>query len=440
MTPLEFLREELENVERALKETLRYDYGPEQGREYYDECADRLSEIKAATSAIKTSDLLAIQTLFDELRQLSSWIALIERSHLGEFSWPFAEELKDIAGILLSEENLKGDTVKPLIHVIAEGEGYQIVYEPQTATVSSRRPFVVVAFQRSLKHHALFHSLFGHELGHTALQTPSAGAVLNTQVIGTLTSSGPMSSEAAINSWLNSPAGQQALANSLPRSQAKAGQALVTDDHRLSWLIELSCDLFGLILFGPAFLAAHRVFLSHMDPDPYHIDFSGPTHPPYAVRQKMLRRVMELLGWDKQITHDGFEREFLKYLLYDPYLSWAEVFGDTQLQSAISGIQTVIGPLRDLAYSPVKPQVLRELVSRLEKQLPPILDEIDPTGKPILLKVSISQTLYAGWAYWLGRDELPNAKPLTFFQANRLCDLALLQQRAINDVIKSGIQ
>ena len=47
MTPLEFLNEEVGNVERTLNETLRYDYGPEQGREYYKECADRLSEIKA---------------------------------------------------------------------------------------------------------------------------------------------------------------------------------------------------------------------------------------------------------------------------------------------------------------------------------------------------------------------------------------------------------
>ena len=86
VTPLEFLGEEVGNVERALNETLRYDYGPEQGREYYKECADRLSEIKANVSSTQASDLRTIQALFNELRQLSSWILLIERSHLGEFS------------------------------------------------------------------------------------------------------------------------------------------------------------------------------------------------------------------------------------------------------------------------------------------------------------------------------------------------------------------
>ena len=168
MTPFEFLQEELGNVQRALNETLRYDYGPEQGREYYEECADRLAEIKTDVGAIDPADLQTVQTLFNELSQLCSWMLLIERSHLGEFSWPFAEALKAIATTLLSETNLKGEQVKPLIHVVAEGEGYQIVYESQTATASSRKPFVVVAFQRSLKYHALFHCLFGHELGHTA--------------------------------------------------------------------------------------------------------------------------------------------------------------------------------------------------------------------------------------------------------------------------------
>jgi hypothetical protein len=116
---------------------------------------------------------------------------------------------------LLSETDLKGDRIQPLIHVVAEGEGYQIVYESQMATASSRRPFVVVAFQRSLKHHALFHSIFGHELGHTALQTSSAGAVLNSEVIGAFVSSGPLFDEVSMNAWLTGTHGTKSLANSL---------------------------------------------------------------------------------------------------------------------------------------------------------------------------------------------------------------------------------
>ena len=97
MSPLEFLHEELANVRRALDETLRYDYGPEQGREFYTECAERLAEIEKGLSSTRPSDLQTIRTRLNELQELSAWILLIERSHLGEFSWPFSDELKRIA-------------------------------------------------------------------------------------------------------------------------------------------------------------------------------------------------------------------------------------------------------------------------------------------------------------------------------------------------------
>jgi hypothetical protein len=440
VSPLEFLHEEIANVRRALDETLRYDYGPEQGREFYTECAARLAEIEKGLSSTRPSDLQTIRTRLNELQELSAWILLIERSHLGEFSWPFSDELKRIAIQLLSETDLKGDRTQPLIHVVAEGEGYQIVYESQMATASSRRPFVVVAFQRSLKHHALFHSIFGHELGHTALQTSSAGAVLNSEVIGAFVASGPLFDEASMNAWLTSTQGTKLLANSLARYQIQPGQRLVGDEDRESWLTELSCDLFGLVLFGPAFLAAHRTLLGQLYPDPYEIYFPGPTHPPYAVRHKMLRRVMELLGWNSPITNDEPERQLLSFLLDDQYDPWASVFDDAQLQRAIAGIQAIVSPLGSLAYAPVTPEVLRALVLRLENQLPPIVAELDEGGKPLLKKVAISQTLYAGRTYWIGRPKSVSSAALTFFETNRLCDLALLQQRAINDAIDAGIR
>jgi hypothetical protein len=422
VTPLEFLREEVDNVRRALNETLRHDYGPGQGREYYIECDDRLAEIKKTVALTLASDRSTIQTLFNELRQLASWILLIERSHLGEFSWPFADQLKDMAVALLSETNLRGDVVKPLIHVVAEAEGYQIQYETQTATVSSRHPFVVIAFQRSLKNHALFHCLFGHELGHTALQTSAAGSVLNSEVIAAFASTGPLSTTAELNKWAKAPSGTD-----------------IADEYRESWLEELSCDLFGLVLFGPAFLAAHRTYLSPLDPDPYYIYFSDPTHPSYAVRHKMLRRAMELLGWHTTITNDAFEQEFLNYLLHDPFRSEFLVLDDAQLTRAIAGIHQVIRPLGALAYSPIPAEELRELVFMLARQIPPVRAQINPDGGVSLGEINVAQTLYAGWAYWIGRDKLSDPAPLNFFQTNRLCDLALLQQRAVNDTRRAGV-
>ncbi len=165
MTPLEFLKQEFENVERALRETLRHEYGPAGTAEYYAECVSRLAEINRAIQGIRADDAKTISEYLDELSLLAAWIFLIERSHLGEFSWPFADELRRMATELLSEINLKGEQLKPIIHIVAEGEGYQIVYEPQVPPVSGGRRFVIVAFPRSLKHHVLLHTLFGHEVG-----------------------------------------------------------------------------------------------------------------------------------------------------------------------------------------------------------------------------------------------------------------------------------
>ena len=122
MTPLEFLQEEFDNVELALGETLRYDYGPERSRPYYDECAARLTRIKNTLAKISATDVQTIRDCLDELSSLARWISLIERSHLGEFSWPFAEELREIAKSLLTEKNLKKAAVSPIIHIIAEAK------------------------------------------------------------------------------------------------------------------------------------------------------------------------------------------------------------------------------------------------------------------------------------------------------------------------------
>jgi hypothetical protein len=59
MTPLDFLSEEFLNVQKALDETLRYDYGPEKSKDYYEECASRLSEVGKSIPTIAPTDTLA---------------------------------------------------------------------------------------------------------------------------------------------------------------------------------------------------------------------------------------------------------------------------------------------------------------------------------------------------------------------------------------------
>ena len=446
MTPLERLHEELENVERALRETLRYDYGPERTREYYDECAARIAEIKKATSGVAPTDRDTISAQLNELSFLATWISLIERSHLGEFSWPFADELRRMAKALFAEKTLKGDRLEPIIHVVAEGHGYRIVYETQVPAASGKRRFVVVAFPRSLKHHVLLHTIFGHELGHTALHTAVAGNVLQADVMAALSGSGPMENEASATAWMNDVNAPQEIKDALARYEARFGQPYVfADSHLQNWLIELICDLFGILLFGPGFLAAHRVILEPMHPNVYGVDLTEPTHPPYAVRHRMLVQIMRLLGWDRTVTnasHDVFhqaETELLKFLLEDPYDPWVTVFDDAQLKIAISGVQSIFATHVDLGYTPMNAKTLVALIDGLAKGYPPVLAEIDPEGKPLLTKIDISQSLYAGWIYWEGRGHLKQSIQPSFHLTNRLCNHALLQQCAINMAINEKV-
>jgi hypothetical protein len=57
MTPHEFLEQHAENVERALTETLRYDYGPKPTADYYQECQERLNRVKLAIITTSHADL-----------------------------------------------------------------------------------------------------------------------------------------------------------------------------------------------------------------------------------------------------------------------------------------------------------------------------------------------------------------------------------------------
>lgn len=346
-----------------------------------------------------------------------------------------------MAKSLLAENNMVGLPVEPIIHIIAAGEGYQIVYE-ELASASSEHRFAVVEFPRPLKHHVLLHVLFGHELGHTALHTDGAGRILQREVMAELSSRGPLSSSVATSAWLNDPNAPNEVQQDLQRHSSQYGPSFVLEDYyRQMWLDEFVCDLFGLLLFGPGFAAAHQVYLNPTHPNPFEFSLSDPTHPPYAARHKMIVRAVHLVGWHQPVTdpsHGIFfsaESNLLNYVLRDPYPAWSTLFDDQQLTAAIRGVQKVLSTYGSLGYAQPVPEDLVSLIERLTKRLPPILAGITSKGKPLLSTVDIAHTLYAGWIYWCGRNNFP--EPLSFLTTNKLCDHALLQRQAINIATKT---
>ncbi len=442
MRPLEFLREELGNVERALQETLRHDYGPELSDEFYSECGLRLERIKdrAAPSRLVESDHTSIARLLGELAYVSNLISLIERSRLGEFSWPFADELRDLAKTLLEEEDLFGQKTHPIIHVVADGRGYRIWTEDVIQAAISSRRFAIVLFPRPHKDHVLLHAIFGHELGHAALGSTEVGAMLGSQVYPALTA-GLMSSEETATAWLNRDDAPDEVKADLAEYEARHKKPFrLKDEIRNWWLQEFVCDLCGLLLFGPAFLAAHKAIIQPAHPSPLKFDLLEPTHPPYGARHKVLLRAMRFLQWQKTITlaadkefHNA-ENTFLADLVADPFPSWAQLFSEEDLENAVVGIQSV---LRDVQYAPPNASELVGLVSRLKNSLPPICDGLHADGTVQLVEIDFRKILHAGWVFWAGRSHLSPPSDLPFLKTNRLCNQALLQQRAINEYIKS---
>lgn len=440
MTPIEYLQELFESVSSALGETLRQDYGPDVSSEYYEECESRLLAIKKDISSTKPNDLLKISAQLSQLNNLSNWICLIERSQLGAFSWPFAFALRKMSISLLSEDDFKGVTQKPIVHIVADGTGYLINYEPRVPPASARRKFVVISFPRSLKHHVLLHTIFGHELGHAALFTTSSGPELLSGVLSPLAGSKNLVDANALTSWLHDAAAPAEVKAQLAAYKAQTGADFrFTDEYYESWLIELFCDMFGLVLFGPSFLAAHRAILQPLDSSSYECNLASATHPPYAVRHRLMVECFKVLGWDNAVIDPanaslhGAERRFLNYLTNDNSSAWAGIVEAQAVKDAVTSLRAFFDKRLDTAYSPPTSSDLSYLINRLVSRLPPIQEEISEAGVPTFKATHISHSMYAGWIYWIDRQNL-SQQSLGFTVTNRLCDQGLLQQEAINKV------
>jgi len=190
------------------------------------------------------------------------------------------------------------------------------------------------------------------------------------------------------------------------------------------------------------FAAAHKVLLQSIHPSPYYIPLYDPTHPPYATRHKLLVRAMHFMEWDKPRARKrsricSAEIEALHYIMHDPFGSWARFFSDRQLERAIKGIQKVLQQYGGHVYEPPDADALEGLVQQLMRRVPPVRAKIAKDGSTELKKTPMSNTLYAGWVYWLGYTHLRLDKregALSFFNVNRLCDQALLQECAIGIV------
>lgn len=431
LSPKSFLEEECENILQSLKEALRHNYGRNRSQEFYDECSYRLSLTRRQLVGADDEDVDELDLYSDDLSQLSGLITRIERSHLGEFSWPFADFLS-LMGRAIGRGARGSDPSyeAPIFAISADGglEAYSIKPEQNQVPHNAKRRIFNIVFPRTLKHHVLLHPILAHELGHAAGAVPSMQAALERNVLRNLTADSPLADADRFEAWKNSWQSE---------TKIEVDSQLETEKQILYWREEFLCDLVGLLLFGPSFIAAHRALLSAIDPRGVKL---GEEHPPNVSRFDLLDKAVDILGWKKtdfklhkraRQDVDRFWKEFKKVTPRGPK-DLTSFFDDKKVADAVQALSAILKPLEPAPYRPASADTFARLLDMLYNSIPPVGAELAENGVPSLCPVDMRSVLYAGWVAWISWPEDKNKKRPSFLVVNKLCDRAILQQMAID--------
>lgn len=433
MTPQEFLRQECKNVVELLDQTLKHDYGLDGSQDFYDECLTRLKFIEGQIS--NTANVGLLTQWGYELNDLSKLICRIERSSLGEYSWPFVEELKKIANAICTENSASGSPSK--IYVLADGglDAYAIFPEPKRPSHRNRLLLTIV-FPKTLKHFVLLHSILGHELGHAIWRCSKHEHTIRGDVLAKFV--GVPGVFADKNATLDhifsatAPAEVKRLLSDMATYGYHKGNFFTWANWEL-WVEEILCDFVGLVAFGPSFVAAQCNLLPSINPNTRGF---GPKHPSTAWRINLILRGATMLGFDSlpPAAHpslpkvEAFWTKMHSLRTADP---WFDVLTDTQLNEALQGVTALLQNNPPAGYTHPSFDAVWGHVRSLERGIPPVGFTLNSEGMPVCESRDFREILYAGWIASIQPD-MP-----TFEQINKLCEHAIMQQHAIDIQLKS---
>lgn len=432
MTPQEFLLQECKNVAELLDQTLRHEYGLDGSQDFYVECNTRLKFIEGRIS--NTTDAAALAQLGFELNDLSKLICRIERSSLGEYSWPFVEELKKMANAICIESSASGKPSK--IYVLADGglDAYSIFPEPKRPSYRNRLLLTIV-FPKTLKHFVLLHSILGHELGHAIWRCSKHEHTIRNEVLGKFVGvRGVFEDQGSTLDHIFSstaPEEVKTLLVTMAANGINQGNFFQWANWD-SWVEEILCDFVGLVAFGPSFVAAQCNLLPSINLNTHGF---GPFHPSPAWRINLILRGAKILGFDSlpppahpsRAKVEAFWTKMHSSRTVDP---WYDVLSDNQLSDALDGVLTLLQQYPPAGYKHPDVEAVWGLVSSLERGVPPVGFTLTAEGSPICEKRDFREILYAGWIASIQ----PGTQP--FGQVNRLCEHAIMQQSAINIQLK----
>ncbi|MCB1735192.1 MAG: hypothetical protein H6981_06215 [Gammaproteobacteria bacterium] len=421
LEPIEFLEEELRNVEQSLKETLRYEYGHSISAQFYEECDLRLTALRdqfnQTIRASASPNRKYILGALTELHRLSILITRIERSHLGEFSWAFASALQNISAGPCTEQSRHSDNPEPLFFISAEGgiSSYGLHPEQRLYTAQKRQIFNIV-FPRTLRNHVLFHPILAHEIGHAAMSVSRNAKELEVNVLNVLIENSVIADDDAIENWLDR---ENQSASERDRQTIRRG-----------WAEEFFCDLFGLMLIGPSFISAHLTLLDAID-DPDEQDFVS-THPPSAARYLLVAEAASNLGWSFD-SSPCLSAWFKQHNEKCASVAAKFKFFDTEkIREAISNLRDFLSRYPNSLFPEKELERVGTLIQQLNFGAPPN-DEIrfNNEGKLVPSEdVDFRTILFAGWVAW---NVGLTYQDYEFSDLNRLCSLAIIQNTALRE-------
>ncbi|MFC1536837.1 hypothetical protein ACFL48_03350 [Pseudomonadota bacterium] len=421
-SPVAFLKIECENIEHLLDDSLRYSYGHFKSEEFYKECCSRLGLLKKYVNELNADDLKRRQHLAYKLSNLSALISRIQRSKLGEFSWPFAKALQELGTKLCQEAPFGGLESNPIFPISAEGGlySYKIFNEQADSDPIANKKIFNIVFPTSLKDQVLLHPILAHEIGHAMFSITVKKKSLIDTVRSPLVENSIFASVSDFSDWVKAVSGGKVLPN--------------FDDSYDSWLEEYICDLIGLVLFGPSFIAAHRVLLTSLKPLGTDLEED---HPPTLSRYCLLDQAVEILGWKQSIKLSGSKKGLLTDFwtgieaLSEPVPPALKFFDDQQVREALSGLNSLFDQSESVQYDMPDSSKFSSLIDDLDNSVPPSISSISKKGEPMNESIDFRSIIFAGWITWYGANTGKLADH-SFLNINRLCNLSILQQEAIN--------
>jgi hypothetical protein len=433
MLPKQFLLDECKNLKSVLQETLRFDYGLEGSKDFYEECELRLTFITDEIEQAPENDVFNLRRCSAQLDHLSKLISRIERSSISEYSWPFVCAFKDITQNICKENKAISDSQDPKIHVLSEGglSSYKI-YAEQIDRIPGKRRILTIVFPRTLKHFVLLHPILGHEIGHAIFKMANHQKELITILNAELLSpSETFKSVENISAWLFSntaPDDVQKQIAVLSIQGINESDFFPKHANLMKWLEEILCDLLGLLIFGPSYIGAQCNLLLSMEPSGLHL---GKTHPPTALRINLVLKAAKALGYDSIV----FDKDVAPHAkaFWDGVNSliqpsdWFNVFTEDSIKNTLTALQKYLSNFEKTLYPIHDKETIQQLSRQLFKLIPPVGSCYNDEGEPDCKEVDFRHILYAGW---IASEFDP--ENLNFAMVNRLCEHGIMQQNAIS--------